>query len=190
VAHVDEPGPVIGGIPDEVYESVRRRVSEEEKGDAMGKLVHVSKVKVYKEPGKGKVKKAYIEGFPEPIRMGVHGGIKKFFGVESGEELPATLDYLVAAVGSCLTGTLAGALEARSIPSEPDKVSAEVEGYIENVESKPLVTRIHVKYRLKVPKGKKAEAQRAIDHHEKNCAVSQTIRHGIVIECEGEIEEE
>ena len=46
----------------------------------MGELVHVSKVKVYKEPGKGKVKKAYIEGFPEPIRMGVHGGIKKFFG--------------------------------------------------------------------------------------------------------------
>jgi len=64
----------------------------------MGELVHVSKVKVYKEPGKGKVKKAYIEGFPEPIRMGVHGGIKKFFGVESVEDLPATLDYLVAAV--------------------------------------------------------------------------------------------
>src|SRR5439155_70505 len=44
----------------------------------MGELVHVSKVKVCKEPGKGKIKKAYIEGFPEPIRMGVHGGIKKF----------------------------------------------------------------------------------------------------------------
>jgi hypothetical protein len=76
----------------------------------MGELVHVSKVKVYKEPGKGKVKKAYIEGFPEPILTGVHGGIKKFYGVESGEDLPATLDYLVAALGSCLTGTLAGAL--------------------------------------------------------------------------------
>ena len=157
----------------------------------MGELVHVSKVKVYKEPGKGKVKKAYIEGFPEPILTGVHGGIKKFYGVQSGEEeLPATLDYLVAALGSCLTGTLAGALEARSIPSGPDKVSAEVEGYIENVENKPLITRVHVKYRLKVPKGKKAEAERAVDHHEKNCAVSQTIRRGIVIECEGEIEEE
>ncbi len=156
----------------------------------MGELVHVSKAKVYKEPGKGKVKRAYIEGFPEPILSGVNGGIKKFYGVESGEELPATLDYLVAALGSCLTGTLASALEARSIPSEPDKVSAEVEGYIENVENKPLVTRVHVKYRLKVPKGKKAEAQRALDHHEQNCAVSQTIRHGITIECEGEIEEE
>jgi uncharacterized OsmC-like protein len=69
-------------------------------------------------------------------------------------------------------------------------VSAEVEGYIENVEGKPLITRIHVKYRLKVPKGKKAEAERAVEHHEKNCAVSQTIRHGIAIEFEGEFEEE
>jgi uncharacterized OsmC-like protein len=156
----------------------------------MGELVHVSKVKVYKEPGKGKVKKAYIEGFPEPILTGVNGGIKKFYGVQSDGDLPATLDYLVAALGSCLMGTLAGALEARSIPCEPDKISAEVEGYIENVENKPLITRVHVKYRLKVPQGKKAEAQRAMDHHEKNCAVSQTIRRGITIECEGEIEEE
>ena len=156
----------------------------------MSELVHVSKVKVYKEPGKGKVKRAYIEGFPEPILTGVNGGIKKFYGVKSEEELPATLDYLVVALGSCLTGTLAGALEARSIPSEPDKITAEVEGYIENVENKPLITRVKVKYRLKVPKGQRAEAQRAVDHHEKNCAVSQTIRHGIALEFEAEIEEE
>jgi hypothetical protein len=58
----------------------------------MGELVHVSKVKVYKEPGKGKVKKTYIEGFPEPIRMGLHGGVKKFYHVESEEDLPTTLD--------------------------------------------------------------------------------------------------
>src|SRR2546427_3801572 len=101
----------------------------------MGKLVHVSKVKVYKEPGKGKIKKAYIEGFPEPIRMGVHGGIKKFFGVESGEDLPATLDYLVAAVGSCLTGTLAGALGGRLVSCEPGKGGGVVVRYIEKMES-------------------------------------------------------
>src|SRR2546430_17704979 len=96
----------------------------------MGELVHVSKVKVYKEPGKGKVKKAYIEGFPEPIRMGVHGGIKKFFGVESGEDLPATLDYLVAAVGSCLTGTLAGWWEKRFSSSGKGKECGGGGGYI------------------------------------------------------------
>lgn len=156
----------------------------------MGELVHVSRIKVYKEPGRGKVKQAYLEGFSQPIRMGVHGGIKKFYGAETKEELPATLDYVVAAVGSCLTGTLAGALEARSISSEPEKLFAEVEGTLENIEGKPLITRIHVKYHLKVPKGKKAEAQRALDHHEKNCAVSQSIRRGFTIDWEGEIEEE
>jgi organic hydroperoxide reductase OsmC/OhrA len=58
------------------------------------------------------------------------------------------------------------------------------------VDGKPLITRIHVKYHIKVPKGKKAAAQRAVDHHEKNCAVSQSIRRGFAIEWEGEIEEE
>ena len=64
----------------------------------MSELVHVSKMKVYKEPGKGKVKKVYLDGFPNPVRMGVHGGIKKFYGVEPEEDLPATLDYIVAGV--------------------------------------------------------------------------------------------
>jgi hypothetical protein len=64
----------------------------------MSELVHVSKMKVYKEPGKGKVKQVYLDGFPNPVRMGVHGGIKKFYGVEPEEDLPATLDYIVAGV--------------------------------------------------------------------------------------------
>lgn len=89
-----------------------------------------------------------------------------------------------------MTGTLAGALEARGISSHPEKLFAEVEGYIENIEGKPLIARILVKYHLKVPKGKKGEAQRAVDHHEKNCPASQSVRRGIAIEWEGEIEEE
>ena len=155
----------------------------------MGELVDVSKVKVYKEPGKGKIKKAIMERFPQPIRMGLHGGVKKFYHVESDEDLPTTLDYVVAALGSCLTGTLGSALEARSIPIGPDDLSAEVEGYIENVESKPLITRVHVKYHLKVPKGKKGEAQRIVDNHEKYCAVSQSLRRGIAVELEADISE-
>ena len=33
-------------------------------GESMGRLAHVSKVKIHKEPGKDKVKRAEIEGFP------------------------------------------------------------------------------------------------------------------------------
>jgi len=155
----------------------------------MAELVQVSKVKIEKEPGKGKVKKAVIEGFPQPIRMGLHGGVKKFYRVESGEDLPTTLDYVVAALGSCLTGTLGSALEARPIPIGANDLSADVEGYIENVDNKPLITRVHVKYHLKVPKGKKAEAERIVETHDKFCAVSQSLKRGITVELEADIVE-
>ena len=48
---------------------------------------------------KGPVREMHLDGFDAPIRFGVHGGIKKFYGVEPEEEVPATLDYMVGAVG-------------------------------------------------------------------------------------------
>ena len=63
----------------------------------MGNLIHTSRLRI--EKLKGPLRHAYLEGFREPIRFGVHGGIKKFYGVEPEEEVPATLDYLVASVG-------------------------------------------------------------------------------------------
>ena len=62
----------------------------------MGELIHTLRARIYKD--KGPVRRAYIEEFPEPVRYGVHGGIKKFYGLEPEEELPATLDHIVAAV--------------------------------------------------------------------------------------------
>ncbi len=62
----------------------------------MGDLIHTSRARIYKD--KGPVRRAYIENFPEPVRYGVHGGIKKFYGLEPEEDLPATLDHIVAAV--------------------------------------------------------------------------------------------
>ena len=52
----------------------------------MAELIHVSKVRIIKD--KGPVRRAYIESFAEPLRFGVHGGIKKSYGVEPEEELP------------------------------------------------------------------------------------------------------
>jgi hypothetical protein len=62
----------------------------------MGELIHTSHVRIVKD--KGPVRRAYIEGFLDPVRYGVHGGIKKFYGVEPEEELPTTLDHIIAAV--------------------------------------------------------------------------------------------
>ena len=63
----------------------------------MGDLIHTSRMRL--EKVKGPVRHAYIENFTEPIRFGVHGAIKKFYGVEPEEDIPATLDYMIAAVG-------------------------------------------------------------------------------------------
>ncbi len=89
-----------------------------------------------------------------------------------------------------MTGTLAGALEARGIPGHPDKLVADVEGTIENVEGRPLITKIKVKYTLKIPKGKRAEAERAIAIHDSRCPASQSVQRGIKVEWEGNIIEE
>jgi len=155
----------------------------------MNGLVQLTKAKVYREPGHGKVKKSVIEGFSTPIRMGVHGGVKEFYRIQSDEDLPTTLDYVITALGSCLTGTFGSALEARQIEFAADDFYADVEGYIENVENKPLITRVHVKYHIKVPKGRKAEVERIVSNHEKVCAVSQSLKRGIMVECEADIAE-
>ncbi len=63
----------------------------------MSKLVHTSRMRI--EKLKGPLRHAFLEGFAEPIRFGVHGGIKQFYGIEPEEDIPATLDHLVAAVG-------------------------------------------------------------------------------------------
>ena len=63
----------------------------------MAEVVHTSRLRL--ERIAGPLRHAYLEGFKEPIRFGVHGGISAFYGVEPDEEVPATLDYMVGAVG-------------------------------------------------------------------------------------------
>ena len=61
----------------------------------MGELIHQSRIKIVRE--KGPIRRATIEGLPEPIYYGVHGGIKKFYNIEPEREHAATLDHMVAA---------------------------------------------------------------------------------------------
>ncbi len=61
----------------------------------MNELVHVSKVKIIQQKRPNRL--AYIEPFTEPLRLGVHSGVQKFYGVEPEEERPTTLDHVIAA---------------------------------------------------------------------------------------------
>ena len=48
----------------------------------------------------GPIRQAFLKDFDTPIRFGVHGGIKKFYGIEPEEDVPTTLDHMVAAIGA------------------------------------------------------------------------------------------
>ncbi len=154
------------------------------------KVAHVSKVKVHKEPGNSKIKRIQIEGWPEVTRMGVHGGIAEFFKVKPDEPMPSTLDYLVAAIGGCMTGTIGSALEGRGLQADPEHLEAHTEGILEDVDGKLLCTHVTVSYRIKVPKDKREAAERALQFHGDRCPVSESVKRGITVEWKSEIVEE
>ena len=64
----------------------------------MGRLVHRSVSRIVRE--KGPTRRAVIEGLPGEVKYGVHGGIKKFYGIEPEEEHPATLDHIISAIAA------------------------------------------------------------------------------------------
>jgi len=60
----------------------------------MGKLVHTSRNTITRV--EGQVRKAFIEGFEEPVFYAVHGGIKQFYKLEPEEEHATTFDHIIA----------------------------------------------------------------------------------------------
>ena len=64
----------------------------------MPEVIHTSRIKINRD--RGPIRIAQIEGFSEPIFYGVHGGIQKFYKVDSVEEHAATLDHIVGAVSA------------------------------------------------------------------------------------------
>jgi organic hydroperoxide reductase OsmC/OhrA len=89
-----------------------------------------------------------------------------------------------------MTGTLGGALEVRGIPSYPDKLSSTVEGDIEDVDGIMKITRIRIRYNIKLPAGKRDEAQRALDVHERGCPAATSVKGCIAVEWTADFEEE
>jgi uncharacterized OsmC-like protein len=94
------------------------------------------------------------------------------------------------AIASCLSGTLAEALEARRIPTDDSTLETVVEGEVTEEEHRVLrLTTVRLRYALTIPKGKRAAADRALAWHESRCPVSQSIKHGIRIEWSVDITE-
>jgi uncharacterized OsmC-like protein len=89
-----------------------------------------------------------------------------------------------------MTGTLAGALEARQIGAYDGSLKTEVDGDIEEGENRVLLlTKVHIKYHMKIPKGQREQAERALSLHHSRCPVSQSVERGIRVEWSADIAE-
>ncbi len=154
----------------------------------MSNPVYRSHVRII--PEEAGIKQAYVDPFPHPIPSGCHGDLKTWYKAPVTEDLPSPLDYLVVAIASCLTGTLAEALEARRIAAHGGTLETVVEGDIAPGEHQVLqLTTVRLRYSLTIPKGTRAAADRALAWHESRCPVSQSVKHGIRIEWSVDITE-
>jgi len=89
-----------------------------------------------------------------------------------------------------MTGTLAGALEVRHIAAYDGSLETEVEGDIAEGDNEVLLlTKVHIKYKLKIPKGKREQSERSLSLHHSRCPVSQSVERGIRVEWSAEITE-
>jgi organic hydroperoxide reductase OsmC/OhrA len=88
-----------------------------------------------------------------------------------------------------MLGTLNGALEVREVVLAPEDIIAEVEGVNELVDGLPVLTRIVVRYRLKIPPAARDRVDRALERHASKCPTAASLSGAVAVEWEAEIEE-
>jgi uncharacterized OsmC-like protein len=131
--------------------------------------------------------KATLPPDGETVLFGVHDEIAEHYKIASGSFEPhaATLDYIVASAGGCLTGTFGGALGLRGVILGAHGLTANVNGEIEREDDNVLVIkRIHVVYHLSTAPEFKEKVFRAFDVHASKCPVYRSLTPGIAITTE------
>ena len=78
----------------------------------------------------------------------------------------------------------------REIPAPRDKIKADVEGDIEAVDKVLRITRIRVRYRLRIPAGTRERAERAVATHATKCPAANSVRGCIDLDITADITEE
>jgi organic hydroperoxide reductase OsmC/OhrA len=78
----------------------------------------------------------------------------------------------------------------RQIPTEPNKVTAQVEGDVEAVDRVLRISRMRVQYAIRVPRGMREAAERAVATHEQKCPAATSVRGCIPIAITADISEE
>jgi len=130
---------------------------------------------------------AILPAETEPVLFGVHGAIAEHYRISPDMAKPraATLDYIVASAGGCLTGTFGGMLAARKVALGSGGLTADVRGEIEREEDNVLVIkRIHVVYHLATSGEDREKVDRSYGLHAMKCPVYRSLSPGIAITTE------
>ena len=80
-----------------------------------------------------------------------------------------------------MMGTLATVLAKKKIRTLQDRYIATVTGDIENVNGVLKITRIHVRYNLKLPAERRADAEEAVNTYITMCPAAQSVIDAIQI---------
>jgi organic hydroperoxide reductase OsmC/OhrA len=88
-----------------------------------------------------------------------------------------------------MLGTLNGALEVRGIQLDADSIEATGCGTNEIVDKLPVLTSIHITYRLRIPGGNREVVDRALERHQSKCPTAATLANSVAITWEADIEE-
>ena len=86
-------------------------------------------------------------------------------------------------------GTLATVLAGKKIPTFGDRFRADVEGDVEDVDGILRITKIRVKYTLKIPKGKADDVREALSTYLVRCPAAMSVKGAIEISDSAEIAE-
>ena len=70
-----------------------------------------------------------------------------------------------------------------------DGILAEVEGINELRDRIPVLTRVHVRYRLTIPAGCRELVDRALERHVSKCPTAQSLAGAVAVTWEAEIRE-
>lgn len=88
-----------------------------------------------------------------------------------------------------MLGTLNGALEVRGVSLASDDISAQVRGINELRDRLPVLTRIEIAYRLRIPRGSRETVDRALARHQDKCPTAATLAGAVEVSWTADVAE-
>jgi organic hydroperoxide reductase OsmC/OhrA len=89
-----------------------------------------------------------------------------------------------------MLGTLNGGLEARGVKLTGDAIAADVVGDNEVQDGLPVLKRINVHYRLRIPHEARETVDRLLAKHQEKCPTAASLRGAVSVSWSADITEE